>query len=244
MYNAYKLEQGRRFKNNQGSWATLIMAVSKRDVLMKFDSGYEAIFNFSNVSVGSFKDLLFPFVAGVGYPGVGSYKCYSNGHTNKSYSDWREMLKRCYNKKALIKMPAYLGCYVCDEWFNYQNFARWRESQPNHSIWQLDKDIINIGNKEYSPKNCCFLPLELNVLLTDHRAKRGNNKQGVFFDGSKYISKVNIDSKTKYLGYFNTEDEAFAVYKAAKEENVKRMAEKYKGRIDNRAYESLMNYSL
>ena len=45
-------------------------------------------------------------------------------------------------------------------------------------------------------------------------------------------------------GFFDTELEAFNVYKTAKESYLKEQAEKYKSQIDPRAYNALMNYTV
>ena len=50
--------------------------------------------------------------------------------------------------------------------------------------------------------------------------------------------------KQEHLGLFNTELEAFNAYKEAKESFIKEQAEKWKGKIDPRAYEALMNYTV
>ena len=50
--------------------------------------------------------------------------------------------------------------------------------------------------------------------------------------------------KREHLGLFNTEIEAFNAYKTAKESFIKEQAEKWKGKIDDRAYEALMNYQV
>ena len=47
-----------------------------------------------------------------------------------------------------------------------------------------------------------------------------------------------------YLGCFNNPEKAFQAYKAAKEAYIKDVANKWKGEIDNRAYEALMNYEV
>lgn len=48
----------------------------------------------------------------------------------------------------------------------------------------------------------------------------------------------------EHLGHFKTELEAFNAYKTAKEAFVKEQAEKWKGKIDIRAYNALMNYTV
>ena len=50
--------------------------------------------------------------------------------------------------------------------------------------------------------------------------------------------------KSQYLGLFKTEIEAFNAYKIAKENYLKELAEKWKGQIDYRAHNALMNYQV
>ena len=50
--------------------------------------------------------------------------------------------------------------------------------------------------------------------------------------------------KQEHLGYFKTEIEAFKAYKIAKESFVKEQADKFKSQIDERAYNTLMNYTV
>ena len=50
--------------------------------------------------------------------------------------------------------------------------------------------------------------------------------------------------KKEHLGYFKTEIEAFNTYKQAKESFIKEQANEWKGKIDSRAYEALMNYTV
>ena len=48
--------------------------------------------------------------------------------------------------------------------------------------------------------------------------------------------------KQECLGYFKTEIEGFNAYKEAKENYLKELANKWKDKIDTRAYEALINY--
>ena len=55
------------------------------------------------------------------------------------------------------------------------------------------------------------------------------------------MAQVNKNKgKQEHLGYFKTELEAFNAYKQAKEAFVKEQANKWKGKIDERAYEALI----
>ena len=46
------------------------------------------------------------------------------------------------------------------------------------------------------------------------------------------------------MKYFNTELEAFNAYKEAKENHLRELAEKWKSKIDERAYQALINYTV
>ena len=59
------------------------------------------------------------------------------------------------------------------------------------------------------------------------------------------MARVNMNKgKYEHLGSFNAEIEAFNAYKTAKEAFVKEQASKWKGKIDDRAYNALMNYQV
>ena len=60
-----------------------------------------------------------------------------------------------------------------------------------------------------------------------------------------FVAKVAKNKgKREYLGFFKTEIEAFNAYKKAKESFVKEQAEKWEDKIDERAYDALMNYEV
>ena len=58
------------------------------------------------------------------------------------------------------------------------------------------------------------------------------------------MTSVNLDSGRKYLGAFNTPEEAFYTYKEAKEKHIKELAFKYKDQIDPRVYNALMSWEV
>ena len=63
--------------------------------------------------------------------------------------------------------------------------------------------------------------------------------------GKSFVARVNKNKgKQEKLGSFNTEIEAFNAYKKAKEAFVKEQANKWKDKIDERAYNALMNYTV
>jgi len=133
------------------------------------------------------------------------------------YAKWHDMLKRCYSDKYQEKQTRYIGCTVCEDWLTFSNFRSWMKKQDWYGK-EIDKDIIKIGNKIYSPENCCFVDESINSLLVSCNSKRGNYPQGVNLDKQtgKYRSQISINGKQKSLGRYDTPEEASRVYNNAK----------------------------
>lgn len=177
------------------------------------------------------------------------YPTVVNGKKTKECSLWNDMLKRCYSEKHQLKQPTYIGCEVSENFKHYSYFYEWCNEQIGfgNQDWQLDKDLLVKGNKVYSENTCVFIPRELNSLLLTRGAKRGEHPLGVYWNkkDKAFIVRVNKrKGKRECLGYFKTETEAFNVYKQAKESIIKEQANRWKGWIDDRAYEALMNYEI
>ncbi len=105
------------------------------------------------------KDLYLPSVRGVGFIGEGVYRASISGVETEAYKSWARMLTRCY---SAYTHPAYAGCTVCEEWHNFQNFAKWHEDNYIKG-YHLDKDTKVVGNKMYSPDTCQFICGKRNV---------------------------------------------------------------------------------
>jgi len=192
------------------------------------------------------------------YCGVGvldvDFSTNINDNVKIALRHWHNMIFRCYDKKALESHPSYLGCSVCEEWLLFSNFLEWFLKTENSTIewYNLDKDILVKNNRVYSPQTCCFVPNEINVLLTRRRLHRGRFPIGVHkatksknFEAS--ISMQTIGGKrNKHLGTFKTPEEAFNAYKVVKEAYIKEVATKYynDGKIARNVYEALMNYKV
>ena len=146
-------------------------------------------------------------------------------------------------KKGQEKQPSYIGCLVDEEWHNFQNFAEWFEDNYVEG-WHLDKDILIKGNKIYSPETCCFVPLEINSLFTKSDKIRGEYPIGVSKKDKKYQANVNKNSGFIFLGAFNTPEEAFQVYKTAKEDYIKEVADKWRGQITEQVYQAMYSYQV
>ena len=194
-------------------------------------------------------------VYGIGYLGEGKYNAYENGKATKCYDTWRSMMQRCYDPKLHEKFPTYINCEVCEEWHNYTNFGKWFNENYYEVVGEkmgLDKDILNKGNKIYSPENCLFVSNNINVLFVKHDKLRGDCPIGVHYNkrDKKFVAQCNIydyeenKSKIKYLGYYNTPEQAFKVYKEYKEKYIKEVADYYKDLIPVKLYDALYKYEV
>ena len=116
----------------------------------------------------------------------------------------------------------------------------------------LDKDILNKGNKIYSPDNCIFVPNNINILFVKRDKSRGDYPIGVHYN--KYAKKFQAQcsiynykenkTKRKHLGYYNTTEKAFKVYKEFKEQNIKDIADYYKEQIPQKLYNAMYEYEV
>lgn len=176
--------------------------------------------------------------------GVGVNDLLDVGNTT-IFKLWHSMLTRCYADYAPRKFPSYIDCSVCEEWLTFSNFKKWVESPESNyrEGYQLDKDILIQGNREYSPNACCFVPLELNTLITIHKNTCSDTPVGVNRFRDKYVARV---SGVGYLGIYDTPEDAFSAYKTAKEQRIKQVATDYfnRGEINKEVYEALMRYSV
>ena len=137
--------------------------------------------------------------------------------------------------------PSYIGCYVCPEWLCFSNFKKWYDEHYKHG-YQLDKDLIVVNNKEYSPATCIMIPQWLNKFTTDNRALRGEFPIGVCFN--KRIGKFKASCsnpftrKIEHLGYFDDPICAHLEWKNKKLEHVEAM-KKLLDDLDNRLYDAI-----
>ena len=236
--------------NNDGEKMVIIRYGNYADIDVQFADGTVVEHNqYSNFKSGKIKNPYFPSVFGIGFIGVGKFKSLDeNGKSTKCYNTWVDMLMRCYDPKYHEKKPTYKSCTVDEQWHNFQNFAQWYYSnyyEFEDEKLALDKDILHKGNKMYSPETCVFLPVSINSLFTKSNNTRGKFPIGVYKMGNKFKAYLSKDNgKQIYLGTYDTPNEAFLVYKKAKEEYIKEVANEYKDKIPQKLYDAMMNYEV
>ncbi len=242
-----KMETGSKYKVNCETSLTIVEDLGWDNVIVRFDSGYVTKTQRSSILKGTVKDKLFRSVCGVGYLGDGEY---SRVDHKIAYQTWVDMLKRAYTEKK--GRCNYFGVTVCEEWHNFQSFAKWCHSQDFFNIkdkngkrYDLDKDILVKGSKTYSPETCCFVPSEINCLFIRNKRFRGKYPIGVTKIGKYFTARLSKGFGNRVLlGTFKTELEAFSAYKKAKELYLKELAEKYRNKVCYKTYLTLINYEV
>ena len=236
---------------NCGEIAYIVEYVNSKDITVQFKTTGELVkTTYGNFIKGEVKSHFTPSVFGVGTTGLEPTRD-ENGELFDSYICWCNMLKRCYSAKFQEKYPTYIGCRVCDDWLYYPNFKNWYDEnyyEINNKKSELDKDVLIKGNKIYSPDTCVFVPQFINKLFTKSQKRRGELPIGVSYykASKKYRASLSVfknEKKTfKHLGYFDTVNEAFEVYRRAKEDNIKEIADNYKDKIPAKLYEAMYSY--
>jgi len=159
---------GEKGHNKQGYKMWILKYESANDITVQFESGYLVSSKYVNFITGNIKDPYSKSVYGKGYLGEGKYKASENGKNTKAYAAWNSMLQRCYDKSTSYNLESYVGCTVCDEWLNFQSFAKWyydNHYKVKNKKLHLDKDIKYDGNKIYSPWTCLLVPSDINLMF-------------------------------------------------------------------------------
>ena len=211
------------------------------NVVIEFlETGYRKVCGVKEVKTGAVKDKLLPSVLGVGIVGD-KHLTKVNGKHTKEYGIWRGIFKRCYDEKFHKNNITYIECEVVGDFVYYDRFFDRCQNQVGFGVegFEIDKDLLIKGNKYYSDYFCVFLPKEINTALTKRGNDRGDCAIGVSYrkrEGLFYVRVGKGEFGRATVGRYKTELEAFSAYKKAKENQLRYLANKWKDRIDERAY--------
>jgi hypothetical protein len=229
-----------------GKLAEVIDYAHKKNVTIRFmATGYISTCESKHIRGGNVKDYLSPTVYGKGI--LGTEFDSGNEDMVEKRKLWAGILRRAYDLKFKQRNPAYAEVTVSEQMCYFSEFYAWcsRQKGSDERGWHLDKDILIKGNKEYSFEACCFVPRSINNLLILAKDKRGDTPIGVYkTPQGTYRSSLHVNSKSTGLGTYPTAEEAFLAYKVAKEATIKAEADRWKHRLDTRAYAALVRWSV
>lgn len=170
----------------------------------------------------------------------------SKGSRGKSvkcpvYMAWAGMITRCYSENYKSKRPTYANCKVEKEWHLFSNFKAWMESQDWHGK-QLDKDLLFIGNKLYSPSTCLLVDAMVNSFIIENGVNGSESLIGAYWHkrDKKFSVRCRnpLTKKKEHVGLFNCPEEAHLAWRKRKHEIACQLAEL---QTDDRVAEALRN---
>ena len=181
---------------------------------------------------------------------------YQKASKEKKYQLWYNMKMRCYNPNYHKEKPGYKDCTICNEWLDDRElFYEWVDMNfykiKGEPTVELDKDILLPGNKIYGPDTCIFVPKRINDLFIHIHGRVDNGlPAGVTYSEKTGTYKVSAmltcdDSDKKknvVLGYYDTIEEAFDVYKEHKKAEIIYIADLYRRKIPEQLYQAMVNW--
>lgn len=234
---------------NEGYDVVVVNYVNSVNVIVEIldNFGYRCKVESKQLNLGTIKNPYHKSTLGVGYLGVGEYRCSTKGVLTREYITWSSAMTRCYSEKYQNRFPKYRGCVMHEDWHNFQNFAKWYTSQVGYECgFDLDKDLLVAGNKVYSPNTCVIIPKQINNFLLLRKGDRGKHPLGVSFCKAKkqYTAYCSEKSSRNLIGYYETPDEAHEAYKAKKESLAQSLACEWFGLVDSRVITALLKFKI
>lgn len=199
---------GTEYTNNQGSVFLIERYNRAIDIDIRFvDGGHRKKVTAGQIKKGAIQNPFHRVSSGVGYMGHGKFNTMNSPRSSQV---WRGILHRCYDENRAEKfIKNYEGCTVHDDWHNFQNFAEWYEGNYVEG-YEVDKDLLFLGNKVYSKETCILVPQWLNVFTASAKSIRGDCPVGVSERKGKgdFESYCNFEGKRIHLGVFSSKESA------------------------------------
>lgn len=137
---------------------------------------------------------------------------------------WKHMLRRAYSAEWRRNSPSYIGVTVNEKWHRFSVFKSWLLEEierigGDFKDYELDKDLLIIGNKEYAPEKCILVKSNINKLFNDSGKTTGLYPTGVTYLANRkmcYVARISIDGVRKRIGGYLTIEEAEQAYIQAK----------------------------
>ena len=165
-----------------------------------------------NIKKGNLRDWLRPTICGVGVVGY-KYKSSSNGKSLPHYSCWSSMLSRCYDEKFKTKHPTYKDCICSDNFKQYTYFYEWCEQQKGFNTFD---------------ENGARFELDKDLLFKDNK---------LYSEHTCIFLPKEINTLVTWYKDYDSEDDMYI-----KEYTLLTLAEKWKDKIDSKAYHAIKNF--
>lgn len=121
---------------------------------------------------------------------------------------WDCMMYRCYNpSRNSYQHYGAKGIRVDPAWFNFETFINDMGTRPDgYTLDRID------SSKNYSKENCRWVTINEQRINRDRFSNATQKYKGVCPHGNKWKAGIRHNSKSYYLGLFDTELEAALAY--------------------------------
>ena len=106
-------------------------------------------------------------------------------------------------------------------------------------MWALDKNLLTGGNGHYSPGTCAFLPKDMAMMFTNSYGRK--LPRGIIWVDKieKYRVRLGTTEGKLFIGEYRDLKEAEKAYDEARVKHLKRLAGKYRKKLDPRVYDMI-----
>lgn len=169
-----------------------------------------------------------------------NYKILSNREKHNRFSNMKSRCGKAYQKEN----PRYKGTFIWEGWLKYKTktFFVWLDNnyyEVDGEQMDVDKDILQYGNKQYHPDLCLIVPHSINVFFQNIEVGKTNitynSKTGKYVvkitDGKKNIGATDIDSY----------NEALDIYCDIKQGILVNKANSLQDQIPDKVYQAMIN---
>ena len=158
-------------------------------------------------------------------------------------SRYSNMKARC-GKEYQDRNPRYYGTYMCDEWLeDREAYYKWLDENyyevEGEKQMDIDKDILQYGNKQYHPDLCLIVPHSINTFFENIEVGKTNITQSLIT--KKYKVKVYDNGEWICANNIDTYNRALNIYCDIKQGILVSKAKALKDKIPEKVYMALMN---
>ena len=161
-----------------------------------------------------------------------------------------EKQSRYFNMKAGCEKqyqdrnPRYRGAFMCELWEkSKESYYEWLDKNfyevPGENQMDVDKDILQYGNKQYHPDLCLVVPHNINVFYETIEVGKSNIAQNPLT--KKYSVKVKSGDRWIRSKDIDTYNHALDTYCDIKQGILVSKAKALKDYIPEKVYAALMN---
>lgn len=221
--------------NNYGDYR-ILKFINSREVEIEFiETGFKTSVSTGSIRNGAVMDYLLPRKFGH-FIGIGPYNEWNSPIV---CTRWKGVNQRVYDSGGVLTMS--------DDWKNFQLFYSWSKDRIGHNNgdYELDKDLLVPGNTHYSPETSCYLPCKINSLKFNRYIKEDGLPMGVSVCKLTGKYRVRWRDQQGVANEIRVQilSEAVQLVADIKKKTINAVAEEYRGVIDERAYQALINWN-